>query len=293
MGGERGNRGAKEQRAYRRALRRRPLDHPPLSDPLTTPRRVRSSRAFLLDGGGCTGRIRPRTRGVGSPCDLTRRRGAPASGRRVAVASGESGARRWLAVPVPGASWRGRWSGCRVHCCGTAKYMDAARSGVRAGQRAGQSALPPVRTARRAPAGGSRRRPGSLSVGTRSGRAGRATGGCPMVIPMPPPRVHPTPSHLTRSFPLVRPLALTSPGMPTTPLPSTLLGRTWGKGTVRRRRAAGCEGSSADFCLRRALAGRLAAAGCVGRGREPGRAVGGSGDHGQPPQHDRRQGGVR
>ncbi|SHN38322.1 hypothetical protein SAMN05216499_1642 [Actinacidiphila paucisporea] len=270
-----------------------PLDHPPLVRPLDRAASRLAGAGVCPGLQGLPGGNRSRTRGVGSSCDLARRRGAPAGGRRVAVASGEAGVRRWPAVPVPGASWRGRWSGTEVHCCGTAKYMAAAGSGVRAGQHVGQSALLPVRTAWRALAGGRRRGSCARSAGPGSGRTGRAAAGFPRAHPRRYPRVHPTLSRAAGVFCLVRPLVRTSLRMPTTPLPSTLLGRTWGKGTVRRRRAAGCEGSSAGFGLRRA-AGRAAGRRWLRRpGKRPGRAVGGSGDHGQPPRSDRRRGGVR
>jgi hypothetical protein len=192
------------------------------------------------------------------------RSGSPAigagGGKGVAVAGTEPGGRHRPARAAWGASWRDWRSGTRVHCCGATKYMDAAPGGVRAGQRVRQSAWLPVRTAWRSPAGGRRRGWCALWTGLGSGRTRPATAVSPTVSPSLHPPVHPTHSRTTRVFCLVRPLVLTSPGMPTTPLPSTLLGRTWGKGTVRRRREAAREGSSADFCLRRALAGPLAVA---------------------------------
>ncbi len=223
-----------------------------------------------------------------------RRRWAPAGGGRVVVTGAESGGRKRTAPAglARGAPWRDPRSGTRVHCCGAAKYMDAAGSGVRAGQRVGQSARPPVRTAWRSPAGGRRRGSCARWTGPRGGRTGPAAAGSPRAHPRRHPGLHPTPSRLTGASSLVRPLVQTSLRMPTTPLPSTLLGRTWGKGTVRRRRAAG-RGVMGGSGLRRALAGRLAAAGRVGRGREPGRAVSGTGDDGRPPRSERWRGGVR
>jgi hypothetical protein len=216
------------------------------------------------------------------------------------VTGTQSGGRHRPAWPARGASWRDPQSGTEVHCCGAAKYMDAARGRVRAGQRVGQSALLPARTAWQAPAVGRGRGRYAASAGAGGGRTGPATDGCPTVIPMQPPRVHPTPSCAAGAFPLVRPLVPTSLGMPTIPLPSTLLGRTWGRGRCGVGGRQGARGAARRPGPARdasrppaALAGRLASAGCVGRGREPGRAVGGSGDHGQPSQHDRRRGGVR
>lgn len=168
----------------------------------------------------------------GCPCRLRSGSSAMGTGGRkgVAVAGAESSARQVPARLARGASRRDPQSGSRVHCWGAAKYMEAARGRVRAGQQVGQSALLSVRMAWRAPAGGRRRGFCALSAGPGAGLTGSATAASPRVSPSQHPRVHPTASRTAGAFFLVRPLVPRSPGMPTTPLPSTLLGRTWGRG---------------------------------------------------------------
>lgn len=206
----------------------------------------------------------------------------------------EPGGRYRPAGPARGASWTDDVrSGSRVHCCGAATYMDAARGGVRAGRRVGQSAWRLVRTAWRAPAGGRRRGSGALSAGPGGGRRGwlpQLPRGCPRSCTRRCTRPFRAWSECSAcSGPLSR--RRRGCRQPLCPPPSLAVPGGRGRCGVGGRQ--GARGPALISASGGPWPGGWPPLVASAGGRGPGRAVGGSDDHGQPPQHDRRRGGVR